>query len=80
MPDRALAERVSGSGTWYPSSRAGERILGSTIEAKLPGVEEKDISVTFANGVQTIRGEKKPVREETTTENVHLSERSVEGA
>ena len=29
-----------------------------TIEAELPGVGEKDVSVTLANGVLTIKGEK----------------------
>ena len=28
-----------------------------TVEAELPGVDEKDISVTLANGVLTIKGD-----------------------
>ncbi len=46
-----------------------------TIEAELPGVEEKDISVTLANGVLTIKGEKKQEKEEKS-ESYHLTERS----
>lgn len=46
-----------------------------TIEAELPGVEEKDVSVTFANGTLTIKGEKKQSKEETK-ENYYLAERS----
>jgi HSP20 family protein len=45
------------------------------VEAELPGVEEKDISITFSNGVLTIKGEKKHENEEQG-ENYHLSERS----
>jgi HSP20 family protein len=46
-----------------------------TIEAELPGVEEKDVSVTLANGVLTIKGEKKQEKEEKG-ESYHLTERS----
>ena len=46
-----------------------------TIEAELPGVEEKDVSVTLVNGVLTIKGEKKHNKEEKT-ENYYLAERS----
>ena len=45
-----------------------------TIEAELPGVGEKDVSVTLANGVLTIKGEKKLNKEEKT-ENYYLAER-----
>jgi HSP20 family protein len=50
----------------------GQRIM---IEADLPGVDEKDVSVTFANGMLTIKGEKKSAREETK-ENYYMAERS----
>jgi len=46
-----------------------------TIEAELPGVEEKDLSVTFNNGYLTIKGEKKTEREEKK-EDYYLAERS----
>ena len=45
------------------------------VEVDLPGVDEKDVSVTFANGVLTIKGEKKSEREEKE-ENYYLAERS----
>jgi HSP20 family protein len=45
------------------------------IEAELPGVEEKDVSVTLANGLLTIKGEKKEQHEEKG-ETHYLSERS----
>jgi HSP20 family protein len=46
-----------------------------TIEAELPGVEEKDVSVILTNGILTIKGEKKQNKEETN-ENYYLAERS----
>ena len=46
-----------------------------TIEVDLPGVEEKDVTVTLANGMLTIKGEKKTEREETK-DNYYLAERS----
>jgi HSP20 family protein len=38
---------------------------GYHITAELPGLEEKDVEVTLAEGVLTIRGEKKEEAEET---------------
>ena len=45
------------------------------VEAELPGVDEKDVTVSLANGVLTIKGEKKHEKEEKG-ENYHLTERS----
>jgi HSP20 family protein len=49
--------------------------LARVVEAELPGVDEKDVSVTLANGVLTIKGEKKQETEEKG-ENYYRSERS----
>ena len=47
------------------------------VTAELPGVEEKDIELTLANGFLTIRGEKKTERnEKDTSKNWHVIERS----
>ncbi len=46
-----------------------------TVEVDLPGVEEKDVNVTLANGLLTIKGEKKSQREEKKN-NYYVSERS----
>jgi HSP20 family protein len=45
------------------------------VEAELPGVDEKDVTVTLTNGVLTIKGEKKHEKDEKG-ENYHLTERS----
>jgi HSP20 family protein len=49
------------------------------VTAELPGVDEKDLDVTLANGMLTIRGEKKTARDEQDKDknkNWHLVERS----
>jgi len=45
------------------------------IEAELPGVDEKDVSITLANGMLTLKGEKKQERDEKK-DNYYLVERS----
>lgn len=45
------------------------------IDVELPGVEEKDVSVTLANGLLTIKGEKRSEREERK-ESYYAAERS----
>ena len=47
------------------------------VTAELPGVDEKDLDVTLANEVLTIRGEKRTERdEEDKDKNWHVVERS----
>jgi HSP20 family protein len=58
-----------------PSIDVRETGKGLEVTAELPGVDEKDVDVTLANGVLMIRGEKKHEREETE-EGYHLMERS----
>lgn len=45
------------------------------IEAELPGMEEKDVQLTFRDGIISIKGEKKSEREEKK-DDFHLTERS----
>src|SRR5260370_339667 len=47
------------------------------VKAELPGVDEKDLDVTLANGMLTIRGEKRTERnEQDKDKNWHVVERS----
>jgi len=62
-------------GLTVPELDVRENTTSITVEAELPGVEEKDISVTLANGVLTIKGDKKEAKE-VKSESVYLSERS----
>jgi HSP20 family protein len=45
------------------------------VEAELPGVDEKDVTVTLANGVLTIKGEKRQEKEEKGA-SYYMAERS----
>ena len=45
------------------------------IEAELPGLEEKDVSLTLQNGILTVQGEKK-IEYDEEKENYHMMERS----
>jgi HSP20 family protein len=74
-PFPTLFARDTGSPMLAPELDVRENSTSITIEAELPGVEEKDVSVTFANGVLTITGEKKQQKEEKG-DSYHLTERS----
>src|SRR5215471_13609685 len=54
-----------GDGFAAPKIDVAEGKDAIEVTAELPGVDEKDIDVTLANGVLTIRGEKKAERDET---------------
>ena len=58
-----------------PELDVRENTTAILVEAELPGVDEKDVTVTLANGMLTIKGEKKHEKEEKG-ENYYLAERS----
>ena len=58
-----------------PSIDVRETDTELVVEVELPGMDEKDVSVTLSNGVLTLKGEKKSEREEKE-EDYHLMERS----
>ncbi|HEX2537332.1 MAG TPA: Hsp20/alpha crystallin family protein [Pseudolabrys sp.] len=64
-----------GSNMLMPSTDVTETDKEIEITAELPGLEEKDVQVNFADGVLTIRGEKKAEKEEKD-KNYRLVERS----
>jgi len=67
--------RTTGAELVVPDLDVRENAKSITIEAELPGVEEKDVSVTLANGLLTIKGEKNDQHEEKD-EAHYFSERS----
>jgi HSP20 family protein len=84
--DRMFGRFEHGWPRWPTLSRHGGEITvpeldvrentnSITVEAELPGVDEKDVSVTLANGMLTIKGEKKQEKEEKG-ENYYVAERS----
>jgi HSP20 family protein len=67
--------RVEDSDAVVPSIDVRETEAELVVEAELPGMDEKDVSVTLTNGVLTLKGEKKSEREEKK-DDYHLMERS----
>ena len=66
--------RIEWSEELVPSIDVRETDTDLIVEAELPGMDEKDVSVTLSNGVLTLKGEKKSEREEKE-EDYHLVER-----
>jgi HSP20 family protein len=67
--------RSIGGGMLVPDIDVRDDGKQIAVDVDLPGVDEKDINVTLANGVLTIKGEKKNEREEKA-DNYYLCERS----
>ena len=70
-----LPRTPSGEAVLVPRVDVRETEDAVVVEAELPGVEQKDVEVEFADGVLTIRGEKKQEREERD-KGYYLMERS----
>ncbi|RJR41740.1 MAG: Hsp20/alpha crystallin family protein [Deltaproteobacteria bacterium] len=60
---------------WAPAVDVSETADLVVIKAEVPGMEAKDIDISLAADVLTIKGEKKSAREEKK-ENYHLVERT----
>ena len=71
----SLARPAMGMGVMAPRVDVRETDKAIEVEAELPGVTEKDVEVQLAEGVLTIRGEKKQEREEKE-KGYYLMERS----
>ena len=71
----ASLARGAASGVMIPEFDVHDNGKQLTIEADLPGVNEKDVSITTANGVMVIKGQKNSGYEENK-ENYYLCERS----
>jgi len=67
--------QAGNGGMVVPELDVRENTNTITIEAELPGVDERNVTVTVANGVLTIKGEKKQEKEEKN-ENYYLAERT----
>ena len=61
-------------GGWMPHIDVSETAKEIRVTAELPGMEEKDLEVSFLDGVLTIKGEKNEEHEEEKSD-VHRSER-----
>lgn len=56
--------RANESSVWAPKLDVSEDEQALRVTAELPGLEEKDVEVTFADGVLTIQGEKRAEQEQ----------------
>jgi HSP20 family protein len=63
------------AGMWYPSFDVKETGDGLVIKADLPGVKDKDVSVTLTGNRLTVSG-KREVEERKENERYHAYERS----
>lgn len=72
--DRPMVRRGDWS-EWLPSLDLSETKNEFVVKAEVPGMTPKDIDISLAQGVLTIRGEKKQEKEEKE-ENYHFVERS----
>lgn len=68
------APSASNGGAMAPSVDVRENDKQIVIEAELPGIEEKDVSVTVQDGMLTVKGDKKFEKKEEK-ENYHMMER-----
>ena len=69
-------EPVVFGGEWTPTLEVKEDDKALYVNAELPGLDEKELSVTLEHNVLTISGERKEEREEGDKEkNYHFSER-----
>lgn len=71
----APAAGDSGAVRLHPTTDIAETDKEYEVTVELPGIDEKDVEVTLANGVLSIKGEKKFEREEKKKD-YYLSERS----
>lgn len=62
-------------GEWVPSLDVSETKSDIVVKAEVPGMDPKDIDISLAGDLLTIKGEKKQEREEKD-ENYHRVERS----
>ena len=69
-----LAARSAGERAMMPSVDVRENDTEIVIEAELPGIEDKDVSVSVQDGVLTVKGEKKFEQKEDE-DNYHMMER-----
>jgi len=65
--DRAIA--------WRPKTDIKENKDSYTIEMELPGVNKKDVTISYDKNTLSIKGEKK-YEKETSSDNYYRSERS----
>ncbi len=73
--DGIEAPTIFGEGkNWVPAFDISENDKEYVVSAEIPGIDSKDVEVTFSDGVLEIKGEKKREKEENG-DNFHRVER-----
>src|SRR5712675_1728878 len=72
------SDEPSATTSWSPAVDIYETENEIIVQAELPGVERKDITLNLENNVLTLRGERRFVKE-SNQENYHRIERSYGG-
>jgi HSP20 family protein len=72
------ADEPSATTTWSPAVDIYETENEIMVQAELPGVDRKDITLNLENNVLTLKGERR-FEKETKQENYHRIERSYGG-
>ena len=67
--------KAEDSAQWLPSLDVAETKNDIVVKVEIPGIDPKEIDISLANDVLTIKGEKKQEREKKE-ENYHVVERS----
>ncbi|MBF0288705.1 MAG: Hsp20/alpha crystallin family protein [SAR324 cluster bacterium] len=62
-------------GSFSPKVNVSEDDKMVEVEAEIPGMEEKDIQVSLANDILTVKGEKQQEKEEKDKEYYHVERR-----
>jgi HSP20 family protein len=71
-----LADDLTQAVGWMPAVEVSEADAEYVVTAELPGLKARDVQVSFADGVLTLRGEKQEQREKDRERRYHLWERS----
>ena len=66
-PFTRIADEDLVSGAWVPPVDVAETQEKIIVRAEVPGMKQEDISIEFENGLLSIRGERKLVKEEGVT-------------
>ena len=75
LDDVAVPHRYTEDAQWLPRTDISENETAFVVRAEVPGIDKKDIDITFSEGLLTIKGEKK-VENEEKNENYHRRESS----
>ena len=66
-PFTRMADEDLVSGSWAPPVDVAETQEKIIVRAEVPGMKQDDIQIEFENGLLTIRGERKLIKEEGVT-------------